>query len=79
MQLVKTSSTSLFFTLFHEGEIYEVEFSKKDNFKIVCLMRKETERYWLQLPLSSISFTLLPLLLEKQKALINANKHRKQR
>lgn len=77
MQLTSTSPTSLFFTLFYEGDLYEVEYSRKEHFKIVSLLRKETERYWLQISLSTLSYDLLTTLLEKQKELRDANKPRK--
>jgi hypothetical protein len=77
MRLTDTSPTSLFFQLFYEGDLYEVEYSRKEFFKIVCLLRKETIRYWLQLSLSTIPYELLIILLDKQKELRHANKPRK--
>jgi hypothetical protein len=77
MQLTSTNPTSLFFQFFHEGNIYEVEYSRKDYFNLVCLLRKENEHYWLQIPLSNLPYDLLTILLEKQKELRDANKHRK--
>ena len=74
MHLTDTSPTSLFFQFSHEGEYYEVEYSRKGQWRPVCLLRKETSRYWIQLSLNTVSFDLLTIILKKQKELQDANK-----